>query len=175
MLASFWCDIVEAYSVKGAMKFSINNSFICEKKTVMGNSLASWLEFENQQAKTTWPSLIHECLSLLCHASWFNVLIFNAWSLSRENKCVNGYNIWSPMQSLYSRIVHVMALSRLCSRIHLGFVKYEFRTLVLLKLSICWNTILCSAVVMQILLNYFANLLPVADHRMERMVWLIDP
>lgn len=64
MLASFWCDIVEAYTVKGAMNFNIYNSFVFEKKSD-GQFLANWLEFENQQAKTTWPSLIHECL-LLC-------------------------------------------------------------------------------------------------------------
>lgn len=50
LLASFWCDIVEAY--KGAMNFSRNDSFICEKKTMMPNFLTSWLEFENKQVKT---------------------------------------------------------------------------------------------------------------------------
>lgn len=38
MLASFWCDIVEAYTVKGAMNFNIYNSFVFEKKSMMGNS-----------------------------------------------------------------------------------------------------------------------------------------
>lgn len=76
--------------------------------------------------------------------------------------------------SLYRHIVHEMALSRLSSRIHWGFMKYEFWTLVLivkavdvLKHNIIFS---CCDADHENFMNYFANFLPVTGHKMERMV-----
>lgn len=65
LLASFWCDIVEAYTLsQGGHELQQKRFFHLWKEDYDAQFPDKLLEFENKQVKTAWPSLIHDCLSL---------------------------------------------------------------------------------------------------------------